>query len=87
LCTGQDLAAIKQKIEEVSSDSDLKYVWNSLALSHTSFELTSAPSLPGGAIRYGQNINSLAGMFIGLLVGIWLVNGNLVEKLNRKGSH
>jgi len=80
LCPEKDLTEVKKEIDAIANDPKLQEVWNSLALSHTSFELTGEATLPTSPVLYGRNISVLAGALIGLLLGVGLVNSALINK-------
>lgn len=80
LCPEKDLTEVKKEIDAIANDPNLQEVWNSLALSHTSFELTGEATLPSSPVLYGRNISALAGALIGLLLGVGLVNSGLLNK-------
>lgn len=82
LCPDKDPEEVKSEISALANDPDLKPVWNSLALSHTSFELTGQANLPSSPVLSGRNISVLAGALIGLLLGVILVNSGLLNKKN-----
>ncbi len=80
LCPNEDPIQLKAQIATLANDPDLKQVWNSLALLHTSFELTNDANLPSAPVLFGRNISVLAGALIGLLLGVVLVNSGLLNK-------
>ncbi|MPM45367.1 hypothetical protein SDC9_92054 [bioreactor metagenome] len=80
LCPEKDLTEIKKEIDAIANAPKLQEVWNSLALSHTSFELSGEASVPTSPVLYGRNISVLAGALIGLLLGVGLVNSALFNK-------
>lgn len=86
LCSTQNNDLLKAEIAKIGNDPDLQVVWNSLALSHTSFELTTDPTLPDSAVLFRQNINALVGMLIGLLAGLWIIAADIPLKWLKKGS-
>jgi hypothetical protein len=71
-CNGQNFAAIQAEITKTVSDPDVQGTSNSLLIWHTSFELTSRPSLPNEPALFGQNLSALAGMAVALLLGLVL---------------
>lgn len=79
LCPELDVAQVKARIDQIASDPDLKMIWHSLALAHTSFDLTEESTV-ASPVLFGRNISVLAGSLIGLIVGIWLVNSALFDK-------
>jgi hypothetical protein len=86
LCSLQNSELLKAKIQEVSKDPALQKVWNTIAISHMSFDLTTKPALPVTPVLFRQNINSLVGMLIGLVIGIWLIAADIPSKIIKKGS-
>lgn len=82
LCPDKDPAEVKSEISALANDPDLKPVWNSLALSHTSFELSGEATLPSSPVLSGRNISVLSGALIGLLLGVVLLNSGLLNKKN-----
>ncbi|MEA5079005.1 MAG: hypothetical protein VB013_10590 [Anaerolineaceae bacterium] len=82
LCPEKDLTEVKKEIDAIANDPKFQEVWNSLALSHTSFELTGEATLPTSPVLFGRNISVLAGALIGLLLGVGLVNSALFNKKN-----
>jgi predicted regulator of amino acid metabolism with ACT domain len=80
LCPNEDSSTVTDQIATLANDPELKPIWNSLALSHTSFELTNDANLPSAPVLFGRNICVLTGALIGLLLGVVLVNSGLLNK-------
>lgn len=86
LCPELDVAQVKDRLAQIAKDPELQMVWNALALSHTSFELTGEASLPISPVLNGRNIHALAGMLVGLILGVWLISSDLLPKLKKTGA-
>lgn len=85
LCPDQDVSQVKSKIAQIAQDPELQQVWSSLTLSHTSYELTTEATLPTVPVLFRRNINTLMGSLIGLILGIWLISSDLLEKRSKTG--
>jgi hypothetical protein len=85
-CTYKDFSQLQNEIQKVINDPQSQIVSGSLLFLHTSFALTDSPSLPEGPVLLGQNISALAGMLLGLIIGLFIFSTNLIPEPKIKGA-
>ena len=86
-CNPQNFAQIQSEIVKVVNDPEMQLSSGSLLLLHTSFALTTQPTLPRSPVLFSQNILALAGMLVALVVGLILLSINFPTKTNENGKN
>jgi hypothetical protein len=74
MCASDDFASIQKEIKTIVDDPASQIASGSLLVMHTSFELTQTPSLPGSPVLFAQNLAGLAGVLIGLVIGLTILS-------------
>ena len=85
-CNYQNLPAIQAEIQRVMQDPVMLMTVRTIQLNQISFELTTTPTTPSSPVLFSQNLSTLFGSLIGLLIGLWLISAGLPGKLFSRGS-
>lgn len=77
-CSAKDLAQLHTFIKPTEQSTNSVEYRQATIISNLSFALTKTPEIPASAILFKQNLNVLAGAFIGLLLGMaWFFWGKV----------
>ena len=86
-CNVQNIPLIQSEIKKAVDDPEMNLASSSLTLFHTSFQLTTEATLPGAPVLFSQNTSALAGMLIGLIIGLVLLSIDFPIWAKDKGEH
>ena len=77
-CSMKDLSELHAFIMPTEASSDSVEFRQATIISNLSFALTKTPEIPTAAMLFRQNLNVLAGAFIGLILGLaWFFRGKV----------